>query len=145
MPEWRITQTIQSQFGENYLADADLLLFFSGENLNREDLKKKGQIYKIVNAALARDANGMTEGDLKMVELTQAKQPEPVSVQEPEQNDAAEASTDNTDSEENNANTDGADTAADNSNGDVIADTLSESVESPTPNEKFVFCKITLK
>lgn len=82
----------------------------------------------------------MTEGDLKMVELEPAKKAE----QKPESEPDQEIEPEKNDDTPNDADSD-ADADNGNSNDAVIADTLSESVESPAPNEKFVFCKITLK
>lgn len=120
----RVTSKIKEVFGENYILDADYLLFFSGHDITKELAEKT--IFKISNKALGEAANNMTENDIKVFGF---------------KDDETSASyTDDTTDDVDRLS----DPAADDANAAAI-DELTETVENPEPGEKFAFLKITMR
>ena len=62
-----VAARIQEIHGEDYLEDANYVLFFSAPGLNKAAIKK--YVFKITNKALGESANSMTPGDFKILSL----------------------------------------------------------------------------
>lgn len=124
----KATARIKEIFGATFLEDAELVLFFTSKSGFAKELLKapNGTLFKTIDNALSKDANRLTEGDIKSFsfEDEQAEEPE---TEEPDET-AEEKPTE--DAEAKDAET---------------TEEIGESVESPEPNEKFIFVKINLK
>lgn len=61
----KIKTKIQEEFGDNYLLDADYVVFFRGK-MTSDQIKK---LYNLTNKAFGEDANRLVEGDFKKISL----------------------------------------------------------------------------
>lgn len=62
----RIKRKIKAEFGDQFLLDANYVVFFRG-NIGKEELKK---LFNLTNNALGEDANRLVEGDFKRISFT---------------------------------------------------------------------------
>lgn len=168
IPEF-VTNKIQKDFGQNYLLDADYLLFFSKKGLTKDEVEKS--VFKVVNAALGESANNSNPSDFKMFSLEQVSVDQKVpdktiddvdSLVDTDSDDVnnkvidniiSSGSSDDDDDEEEiekeiNAEIESSDDEDDEEDdviNEEIKSELDESVDSPEEGEKFVFVKITMK
>lgn len=134
-----VVQKIQKAYGNDFLADANYTLWFSGQNITKEIIEKT--LFKIANKALGEAANSMAESDFKTIDLAAVTDTEETPEKTLDDVDSV------FDSDSETANADAIhDLVGDDDNDDADeADDLDESVESPEAGEKFVFLKITMK
>lgn len=59
---------ITKKYGEKYLLDADYILIFTGGDITQHDSTKS--LYKLVDTALGKTANNISQSDLKYVKLS---------------------------------------------------------------------------
>ncbi len=65
-----IKAALQKQFGDTFLADANYLAIFLQEDTSKAAMKK---LFELVNRALGKDANNMTQSDFKLAKYTDAE------------------------------------------------------------------------
>ena len=128
----KVVNRIRSMFGDTYLEDAQLVLFFSGDSstINKENLKK--YVFKITNSALGRAANDLGDDSFKLFSY----EGDGTVVDDPKPAD---------DGKKDEMIDPFPDSGADEANGEALADALSESVQDPHAGERFAFVKITMK
>lgn len=126
----KATARIKEIFGATFLEDAELVLFFTSKaGFTKELLKApNGTLFKTIDNALSKDANRLTEGDIKSFSFEEDEQVEEPETEEPEETAEEKAAEDEAPAEDAEA-----------------TEEIGESVESPEPNEKFIFVKINLK
>ena len=56
-------QAIKSQYGDSFLQDADYIAIFMQDDADSSSMKK---LFDLVNRALGKDANNMTQSDFKV-------------------------------------------------------------------------------
>ena len=124
----KATARIKEIFGATFLEDAELVLFFTSKAGFSKDLLKapNGTLFKTIDNALSKDANRLTEGDIKSFSFEEEQTEEP-EVEEPEET-AEEKPAEDVEAEDAES-----------------TEEIGESVESPEPNQKFIFVKINLK
>lgn len=89
----KIKTKIQEEFGDNYLLDADYVVFFRGK-MTSDQIKK---LYNLTNKAFGEDANRLVEGDFKRISLVKntssdtEEETKEVGDQPDDQSDQAEA------------------------------------------------------
>lgn len=89
----KIKTKIQEEFGDNYLLDADYVVFFRGK-MTSDQIKK---LYNLTNKAFGEDANRLVEGDFKKISLVKntssntEEETKEVGDQPDDQSDQAEA------------------------------------------------------
>lgn len=89
----KIKTKIQEEFGDNYLLDADYIVFFRGK-MTSDQIKK---LYNLTNKAFGEDANRLVEGDFKKISLVKntssdtEEETKEVGDQPDDQSDQAEA------------------------------------------------------
>lgn len=144
LPE-QVKTKLQADFGNNYLLDADYLLFFSkNDKITKDEIEKS--IFKVVNAALGESANNSTPSDFKLFSFDGSKSNDT----EKSEDNAPTETTDDvnsvTDNSADEINTQAiADVIQDDDIESQSTDKLDESLEEPTAGERFVFVKITMK
>ena len=89
----RIKDKIKEEFGEQFLLDANYVVFFRGD-INKEGMKK---LFNLTNKAFGEDANRLVEGDFKKISFAvatsdDAEIDEPSAEEEPPAKDAEEIS-----------------------------------------------------
>ncbi len=62
-------QLIQKQYGESFLQDADYIAIFTQDEADDSSMKK---LFELVNRALGKDANNMTQSDFKVAKADDA-------------------------------------------------------------------------
>lgn len=62
----RIKDKIKEEFGDQFLLDANYVVFFRGD-INKDGIKK---LFNLTNKAFGEDANRMVEGDFKRISFT---------------------------------------------------------------------------
>ncbi len=67
----RIKTKIKDEFGEQYLEDANYVVFFRGE-VDKDGMKK---LFNLTNKAFGEDANRLTEGDFKKISFASSGEP----------------------------------------------------------------------
>lgn len=67
----KIKSKIQEEFGENYLLDADYIVFFRGK-MTSDQIEK---LYNLTNKAFGEDANRLVEGDFKRISFDDGSAP----------------------------------------------------------------------
>ena len=82
----KATARIKEIFGATFLEDAELVLFFTSKAGFSKDLLKapNGTLFKTIDNALSKDANRLTEGDIKSFSFEEEQTEEP-EVKEPEE------------------------------------------------------------
>ena len=69
-----VQASIRAEFGESYLQDADFIVFFEKAESWAEADKKK--LFELVNRALGKDANLLSQSDFKSLPAKDAEKPE---------------------------------------------------------------------
>lgn len=128
----KVVNRIRSMFGDTYLEDAQLILFFSGNSdvINKENLKK--YVFKVTNAAAGSSANDLNDDSFKLFSY----EGDGTVVDDPKPAD---------DGKKDEMTDPFPNPGADEANGEALADALSESVQDPHEGERFAFVKITMK
>lgn len=126
----KATARIKEIFGATFLEDAELVLFFTSKAGFSKELTKapNGTLFKTIDNALSKDANRLTEGDIKSFSFEEEQAEEEPDAEEPEEETAEEKPAEDAEAKDAEA-----------------TEEIGESVESPKPNEKFIFVKINLK
>ena len=62
-------QAIKSQYGDSFLQDADYIAIFMKDDADSSSMKK---LFELVNRALGKDANNMTQSDFKVAKGQEA-------------------------------------------------------------------------
>ena len=136
----RIKSKIKDEFGEQFLADANYVVFFRGE-IDKDGMKK---LFNLTNKAFGEDANRLTEGDFKKISFAASD------------NTASEDSEDTDDgveSSEEPENAEADETPAEDPSIDDEVDEivnegqvkLDEDVSIDSSVDAYVFLKITTK
>lgn len=76
-------QAIKSQYGDSFLQDADYIAIFMKDDADGSSMKK---LFELVNRALGKDANNMTQSDFKVANGQEAHDNEGEDDKEVEQN-----------------------------------------------------------
>lgn len=76
-------QAIKSQYGDSFLQDADYIAIFMKDDADGSSMKK---LFELVNRALGKDANNMTQSDFKVANGQEAHDDEGEDDKEVEQN-----------------------------------------------------------
>ena len=63
-------QAIKSQYGDSFLQDADYIAIFMKDDADGSSMKK---LFELVNRALGKDANNMTQSDFKVAKGQEAQ------------------------------------------------------------------------
>lgn len=129
-----IKDIIASEYGDNYILDADYVSFFWG-NIGKEEVKK---LFNVVDKALGKSANKLTETDFKKLDISSDSQ-SGNSQDEPSEDE--QSGDDQLDDDADADNTTIDDHSTDELNED---DTSNVEVEKPKKTHYF-FLKITLK
>lgn len=152
----KIKTKIQEEFGDNYLLDADYVVFFRGK-MTSDQIKK---LYNLTNKAFGEDANRLVEGDFKRISFAKntasntEEEPKEVGDQPDDQPDKAEEveSDEPLDEEvmkilgegkDSMPETDETDLAV--ANEDDSTKPLDEDVQIDSSINAYVFLKITIK
>ncbi len=159
----KIKTKIQEEFGDNYLLDADYVVFFRGK-MTSDQIKK---LYNLTNKAFGEDANRLVEGDFKKISFAKntasntEEESKEVSDQLDDQPNKAEA--DGSASEEVESNepldeevmkilSEGKDSMpeTDETDNDIVNEDdstkpLDEDVQIDSSINAYVFLKITIK
>ena len=137
----RIKDKIKDEFGEQFLADANYVVFFRGE-VDKDGMKK---LFNLTNKAFGEDANRLVEGDFKKISFaaSDAAVPEekPEDTEAPEDNETAEAPEDAEDKSTE-------DTTIDDEVDEIVNEgqvKLDEDVNIDSSVDAYVFLKITTK
>lgn len=156
----RIKSKIKDEFGEQYLEDANYIVFFRGE-VDKDGMKK---LFNLTNKAFGEDANRLTEGDFKKIsfassdssddEVPEDADEQPEELEEPP-SDASDAADDSQDekksssSDDKPANGDEDDEKSIDDEVDEIVNEdqvkLDEDVNIDSTVDAYVFLKITTK
>lgn len=145
----RIQEKIKKEFGDQFLLDANYVVFFRG-NIDKDGMKK---LFNLTNKAFGEDANRLTEGDFKKISFAAASEPaDGTSVQDP-----AEDTSDEDDAEEDveeekkdvEEAVDPDSTTIDDEVDEIVNEgkttKLDEDVEIDSSVDAYVFLKITTK
>lgn len=155
----KIKTKIQEEFGDNYLLDADYVVFFRGK-MTSDQIKK---LYNLTNKAFGEDANRLVEGDFKRISFAKntasntEEEPKEVGDQPDDQPDKAEEVEsdepldeevmkilgEGKDSMPETDETDETDLAV--ANEDDSTKPLDEDVQIDSSINAYVFLKITIK
>lgn len=160
----RIKSKIKDEFGEQYLEDANYIVFFRGE-VDKDGMKK---LFNLTNKAFGEDANRMTEGDFKKISFVSSDssddevpdEPEEDADEQPEEleeppSDASDAADDSQDEKKSSSgddkpeDDDGDDDQSIDDEVDEIVNEdqvkLDEDVNIDSTVDAYVFLKITTK
>lgn len=131
----RIKDKIKEEFGEQFLLDANYVVFFRGD-INKDGMKK---LFNLTNKAFGEDANRLVEGDFKRISFAST------SSAEEEPSDDAETEEEPTESPENSSD----ETSTIDDEVDEIVNEgkveLDEDVQVDSSVDAYVFLKITTK
>lgn len=140
----RIKDKIVEEFGDQFLLDANYVVFFRGD-IDKEGMKK---LFNLTNKAFGEDANRLTEGDFKKISFAagggeEAASGDPTKEDKPSEEDAAEKAEDTAAPEED------ADSTALDDEVDAIVnedeESLDEDIQVDSTVDSYVFLKITTK
>ena len=147
-----IKDIIASEYGENYILDADYMSFFWGD-IGKEEVKK---LFNVVDKALGKSANKLTETDFKKLDISGDSQSDN-SQDEPSEDEPSEdeqSSDDQSDEVEDDNNAE-VDNSLDNDSNvdtemqdDSATNELNEEDDEEIEKSKktnYFFLKITLK
>ena len=158
----KIKTKIQEEFGDNYLLDADYVVFFRGK-MTSDQIKK---LYNLTNKAFGEDANRLVEGDFKKISLVKntssntEEETKEVGDQPDDQSDQAEAEAASEDVESDKPLdeevikilSEGKDSISetDETDNDIVNEDdstkpLDEDVQIDSSINAYVFLKITIK
>ena len=136
----RIKDKIKEEFGEQFLLDANYVVFFRGD-INKEGMKK---LFNLTNKAFGEDANRLVEGDFKKISFATASDDAEIddetSVEEEPTEDAEETSSEPEDERPETTIDDEVDEIV---NEEEVA--LDEDVQIDSSVDAYVFLKITTK
>lgn len=133
----RIKDKIKDEFGEQFLADANYVVFFRGE-IDKDGMKK---LFNLTNKAFGEDANRLVEGDFKKISFAASDAAVPEDTEAPEDNETAEAPEDAEDKPTE-------DTTIDDEVDEIVNEgqvKLDEDVNIDSSVDAYVFLKITTK
>lgn len=145
----RIKTKIKDEFGEQYLEDANYVVFFRGD-VDKDGMKK---LFNLTNKAFGEDANRLTEGDFKKISFASSNSSDdevPEELEEP----PSDASDDADDGQDEKKSSGGDDKPTDDEksiddevdeivNEDQVK--LDEDVNVDSTVDAYVFLKITTK
>ena len=137
-----IKDIIASEYGENYILDADYVSFFWG-NIGKEEVKK---LFNVVDKALGKSANKLTETDFKKLDISGDSQSDDSQDDSSKDDQSDEVEDDSNAEVDNNLDNDSdADAETpDDSAADELNEEDDEEIEKPKKTNYF-FLKITLK
>lgn len=136
----RIKDKIKEEFGDQFLLDANYVVFFRGD-INKDGMKK---LFNLTNKAFGEDANRLVEGDFKRISFTvdSSTDEEPKDdeepVEEPENKEEAPAEED----------VDHETSTIDDEVDEIVNEgkvKLDEDVQIDSSVDAYVFLKITTK
>lgn len=131
----RIKDKIKEEFGDQFLFDANYVVFFRGD-INKDGMKK---LFNLTNKAFGEDANRLVEGDFKRISFATATPVE----EEPEEEDQP------SDDVEDITTTKDTETSTIDDEVDEIVNEgkvkLDEDVQIDSSVDAYVFLKITTK
>ena len=143
----RIKDKIKDEFGEQFLLDANYVVFFRGD-INKEGMKK---LFNLTNKAFGEDANRLVEGDFKKISFASSdssveeepeEEPEEEKVEEPPaEEDVGDQSSEEKDIDHETSTID--DEVDEIVNEGEIK--LDEDVQIDSSVDAYVFLKITTK
>lgn len=133
----RIKDKIKEEFGDQFLLDANYVVFFRGE-INKEGMEK---LFNLTNKAFGEDANRLVEGDFKKISFaTTPEDTEDGNEEEVPTEDAADSSS----TEDSDHETSTIDDEVD----EIVNEgkiKLDEDVQIDSSVDAYVFLKITTK
>ena len=136
----RIKDKIKEEFGDQFLLDANYVVFFRGD-INKDGMKK---LFNLTNKAFGEDANRLVEGDFKRISFAvdSSTDEEPKDdeepVEEPENKEEAQAEED----------IDHETSTIDDEVDEIVNEgkiKLDEDVQIDSSVDAYVFLKITTK
>jgi hypothetical protein len=132
----RIKDKIKEEFGDQFLLDANYVVFFRGD-INKDGMKK---LFNLTNKAFGEDANRLVEGDFKRISFATASstEEEPKDDEEPENKEEAPAEED----------VDHETSTIDDEVDEIVNEgkvELDEDVQIDSSVDAYVFLKITTK
>ena len=131
IPE-KISKKIAAEFGEDYLLDSNMIVFYRGEF----DKDKIETLFNITNKAFGEDANRMTIGDFKRFSLDGGPMEQPGEQAEaPQENADTQAEQSAVDDENSDASND-EEPAADNNVEQDNADAVQQTVDDEDEEDK---------
>lgn len=141
----RIKNKIKEEFGDQFLLDANYVVFFRGD-INKEGMKK---LFNLTNKAFGEDANRLVDGDFKKISFapTQEDAEDGDEEESPSEDAASDSSTEDTDaaqSEDSDHETSTIDDEVD----EIVNEgkiKLDEDVQIDSSVDAYVFLKITTK
>ena len=131
----RIKDKIKEEFGDQFLLDANYVVFFRGD-INKDGMKK---LFNLTNKAFGEDANRLVEGDFKRISFavdSSTNDEEPV--EEPENKEEAPAEED----------VDNETSTIDDEVDEIVNEgkvELDEDIQIDSSVDAYVFLKITTK
>lgn len=138
-----IKDIIASEYGENYILDADYVSFFWG-SIGKEEVKK---LFNVVDKALGKSANKLTETDFKKLDISGDNQSDNSQTDDSSEDGQSDEVEDNSNAEVDNSldNDSDVDTkTSDDSATDELNEEDGEEIEK-TKKTNYFFLKITLK
>lgn len=120
-----VQKLITSEYGENYLLDADYVAFFWG-NLTKDSIK---QLFNVVDKALGQSANRLTQTDFKKMSFETA----------------TDELDDSTDQDEDVENEEEVEVGIEDAGSEESGEELNEDSEELNGKTSYFFLKITLK
>lgn len=136
----RIKDKIKEEFGDQFLLDANYVVFFRGD-INKDGMKK---LFNLTNKAFGEDANRLVEGDFKRISFAvdsstnEEPKDDEESVEEPENKEEAPAEED----------VDHETSTIDDEVDEIVNEgkvKLDEDVQIDSSVDAYVFLKITTK
>lgn len=134
----RIKEKIKEDFGEQFLLDANYVVFFRGD-VDKDGMKK---LFNLTNKAFGEDANRLTEGDFKKISFISTD-----SQEEPEESKDEEPPKEELEEEPEKQSSEDVDTTIDDEVDEIVneSDQLDEDVQIDSSVDAYVFLKITTK
>ncbi len=130
----RIKDKIKEEFGDQFLLDANYVVFFRGD-INKDGMKK---LFNLTNKAFGEDANRLVEGDFKRISFAVDSSTEEEPVEDPENKEEASAEED----------VDHETSTIDDEVDEIVNEgkvELDEDVQIDSSVDAYVFLKITTK
>lgn len=141
----RIKRKIKTEFGDQFLLDANYVVFFRGD-ISKEELKK---LFNLTNKALGEDANRLVEGDFKRISFSTSSSPEdedlPEDPEEEETDTSAEEPEETAPEEDDEQDTTPIDDEVEEIVNEGKVQKLDEDVQIDPSADAYVFLKITTK
>ena len=138
-----IKDSIAAEYGDNYILDADYVSFFWGD-IGKEEVKK---LFNVVDKALGKSANKLTETDFKKLDVFGSKQSGNSQADDSSDDGQPDEVEDGSHAEDDGSLDSGSDVdteTSDDSAADELNEEDDEEVEKPKKTNYF-FLKITLK